>query len=224
VSTLLLRLEGPMQSWGTQSRFRDRDTGREPSKSGVIGLLCAALGRARSAPLGDLATLRMGVRVDREGTVSMDYHTSGAASPNDDLYGEKERAIISQRHYLADASFLVGLEGEDRLLRELLAALQWPRWQIYLGRKAFLPSKSLLLSDEPPVGPGLREEPLEMSLRTWPWMPDGSWRRDPPARLRLVLDAAPGSTMEIRNDVPISFEDRLFSLRNVTTKWVEVPR
>jgi len=42
--TLLLRLVGPMQSWGTTSRFDQRDTGKEPSKSGVIGLVAAALG------------------------------------------------------------------------------------------------------------------------------------------------------------------------------------
>ena len=37
MSTLLLRLAGPMQSWGTDSKFDVRRTGREPSKSGVIG-------------------------------------------------------------------------------------------------------------------------------------------------------------------------------------------
>ena len=69
MTTLLLRLEGPMQSWGTQSRFRDRDTGLEPSKSGVIGLLCAALGRLREEPVGDLTGLRFGVRADKPGTL-----------------------------------------------------------------------------------------------------------------------------------------------------------
>ncbi|MCC6935346.1 MAG: CRISPR-associated protein Cas5, partial [Thermomicrobiales bacterium] len=29
-ATLLLRLTGPMQAWGTQSRFTHRDTGLEP--------------------------------------------------------------------------------------------------------------------------------------------------------------------------------------------------
>src|SRR5258706_11213757 len=77
MSTLLLRLAAPMQSWGTQSRFVVRDTGLEPSKSGVIGLLCAALGRPREAPMEDLARLRMGVRVDREGVMQTDYHTAG---------------------------------------------------------------------------------------------------------------------------------------------------
>lgn len=43
MSTLLLRLAGPMQSWGTDSKFDVRRTGREPSKSGVIGLVAAAL-------------------------------------------------------------------------------------------------------------------------------------------------------------------------------------
>ena len=65
MATLLLRLQGPMQAWGVQSRFGVRDTGREPSKSGLIGLLCAALGREREAPLDDLASLNMGVRIDK---------------------------------------------------------------------------------------------------------------------------------------------------------------
>ena len=76
VHTLLFRLAGPMQSWGVQSRFTVRDTGLEPSKSGVIGLVCAALGRARNQPVDDLAALRMGVRVDREGKLAKDYHTA----------------------------------------------------------------------------------------------------------------------------------------------------
>ena len=44
MNTLLLRLAGPMQSWGTQSRFFTRDTGLEPSKSGVIGPALRRLG------------------------------------------------------------------------------------------------------------------------------------------------------------------------------------
>ena len=47
MSTLLLRLAGPMQSWGTDSKFDVRRTQREPSKSGVIGLVAAALGIPR---------------------------------------------------------------------------------------------------------------------------------------------------------------------------------
>src|ERR1035437_2121086 len=76
MATLLIRLQGSMQSWGTTSRFDERDTQLEPSKSGVLGLICAALGRDRKEPLADLATLHMGVRVDREGTPMRDYQTA----------------------------------------------------------------------------------------------------------------------------------------------------
>jgi CRISPR system Cascade subunit CasD len=64
---LLIPCVGPMQSWGTRSRFQERDTEREPSKSGLIGLICAALGRDRNETVEDLAALKMAVRVDREG-------------------------------------------------------------------------------------------------------------------------------------------------------------
>lgn len=76
MATLLLRLQGPMQSWGTTSRFDERDTQLEPSKSGVLGLVCAALGRDRHEPVDDLAVLRMGVRVDQEGVPMRDYQTA----------------------------------------------------------------------------------------------------------------------------------------------------
>jgi len=51
MNTLLLRLAGSMQSRGVQSRFTIRDTGLEPSKSGVVGLLCKALGRGPDEPV-----------------------------------------------------------------------------------------------------------------------------------------------------------------------------
>ena len=76
MTVLLMRLAGPMQSWGTQSRFTNRDTGLEPSRSGVVGLLCAALGRSRDQSLDIFRPLRMAVRVDREGRLMRDYQTA----------------------------------------------------------------------------------------------------------------------------------------------------
>ena len=103
--TLLLRLQGPLQSWGTTSRFDERDTQLEPSKSGVLGLVCAALGRDRCEPVDDLAALIMGVRVDREGVVLRDYQTAtgilNAAGKVD-----MNRTVVSPRYYLSDAAFL----------------------------------------------------------------------------------------------------------------------
>ena len=67
MSTLLLRLAGPLQSWGDSSRFTRRETRAEPTKSGVLGLLAAAQGRRRTDPILDLAALRFGVRIDQPG-------------------------------------------------------------------------------------------------------------------------------------------------------------
>lgn len=74
MSTLLLRLAGPMQAWGTESQFEIRKTNREPTKSGIIGLLAAAMGLRRDEPLDQLMQLHFGVRVDREGVLLRDFH------------------------------------------------------------------------------------------------------------------------------------------------------
>ncbi len=77
---LFLRLEGPLQSWGDTAQWSVRRTRAEPSKSGVIGLIGAALGYGPD-PEGDAEIarlgreLRLGIRVDRPGSVLRDYHT-----------------------------------------------------------------------------------------------------------------------------------------------------
>lgn len=182
MSVLLLRLAGPMQSWGVQSRFSMRDTRMEPSKSGVIGLLCAALGRPRHEPVADLAALPMGVRVDREGSLARDFHTALEVIKAD---GSRPDTVISQRYYLADADFLVGFEGPYEFLAKLHLALDSPVWPLSLGRKAFVPGEPIYLAD------GLRNEMgLTEAIRAYPWRPrcDGD---PPPQRIRLILETEP---------------------------------
>lgn len=227
MSTLLLQFIGPMQSWGSQSRFSNRDTGLEPTKSGVIGLLCAALGRPRDADLSDLAALPMGVRVDREGTMRSDYHTAGAGYGVARPDGSLQRAVLSTRYYLADAVFLVGLEGERALLEGLQFALQRPRWQLFLGRKAFVPGAPVHLPN------GLRDESLGEALTTYRWLGHAaSWER--PEALRLVIDTditlpvglADTSTLDVietRLDIPRSFAERRFAARSVRTLSIPMP-
>jgi CRISPR system Cascade subunit CasD len=43
---LLLWLQAPLQSWGHDSKFGRRDTLDFPTKSGVLGLICCAMGKA----------------------------------------------------------------------------------------------------------------------------------------------------------------------------------
>jgi CRISPR system Cascade subunit CasD len=216
MNTLLLRLAGPMQSWGVQSRFTVRDTGLEPSKSGVVGLLCAALGRRRHEPVADLAALTMGVRVDQEGTMARDYHTAGKGGILK-ASGKVERKtlVVSTRYYLADARFLIGLEGNDMaLLTQIHNALRDPHWPLYLGRKAFVPGEPVWLPD------GLQSG-AEMGtvLETYPWL--GPEHAQPPDQVRLVLEDPGGS--EVRPDQPLSFAERSFAPRRVSTTFIPAP-
>ena len=217
MSTLLLRLAGPMQSWGVQSRFTVRDTGLEPSKSGVVGLLCAALGRHRHEPVADLAALTMGVRVDQEGTMARDYHTAGKGGILK-ASGKVERKtlVVSTRYYLSDARFLVGLEGDALdLLAKLHTALRDPHWLLYLGRKAFVPGEPVWLPD------GLRpDRNLMESLRTYSWL--GPEDQKPEEQLRVVLED-PNEGTEVRPDQPLSFAERRFAPRQVSTKFIPAP-
>lgn len=212
--TLLLRLSAPMQSWGTSSRFDERDSQLEPSKSGVLGLICAALGRDRTADVADLASLRMGVRVDREGHLMRDYQTAtgvltAAGKP------DPGRTVVSPRYFLADAAFLIGLEGDDgALLRSVHDALRTPVWPLYLGRKCFPPGDPVWVAD------GLQEQCLRESLSCWPRIAPA----EPGAvkMLRMLIEAE--SSGALRLDQPAApFSERQFGPRYVTTEVIDVP-
>ena len=208
MTTLLMQLVAPMQSWGVQSNFGHRDTGLEPSKSGVIGLVCAALGRDRSEPIDDLATLRMGVRVDRAGTLKVDYHTAQDVMKAD---GGRKDTELSRRYYLSDAAFLVGLEGDATVLRAVHAALLNPHWMLFLGRKAFVPSRPIGLRD------GLSENGLQNALQSRSPLcaPDSK-------AMRFVIEDEDGES--VRPDQPVSFAlgARSFRSRRVHTLFAAI--
>lgn len=142
MATLLLRLAAPLQAWGADSKFETRKTGREPTKSGVIGLLAAALGLRRDEheALLRLTGLRFGVRVEREGQLLVDYHTAKTQ--------DEKTSYVTYRHYLQDAVFLAGIESTDTaLLQQLQQALQ-AEPPLCPGRQ------SRILLDADPLEPG----------------------------------------------------------------------
>lgn len=219
MSVLLLRCAGPLQSWGTRSRFSERDTEREPSKSGIIGLLCAALGWGRDTPpdrLAALSAMLMGVRVDREGIVLRDFHTAQNVLR---AGGGTQDTVISNRYYLQDAAFLVGLEGEDSLLATLDAALAAPVWPLYLGRRSCPPGAPVRLIA--PLGHQSGVS-LEEALSAYPSLAA-------PARgqthLRFVWEKPFGQGVEKRQDTPLCFQSdaRRFEVREVTQELRPLP-
>lgn len=205
--TLLLRLEGPMQSWGYRSRFDYRDTALEPTRSGVIGLICAAMGIARGEDISRFDAIRMGVRVDEEGQPERDYHTAGGDRHEPREYGVIKAdgsgvdSVVSYRDYFADASFTVGLQSENKdLLEDIAKCLRNPAWFLFLGRKAF-PLAA------PPLGPG--DRPKAGTLEEHLLSGDSD--------KRVVLETPDGERTQ--HDWPLCFRERRFKPRAIGTRF-----
>ncbi|MCX4963254.1 type I-E CRISPR-associated protein Cas5/CasD [Streptomyces sp. NBC_00654] len=219
MSVLLLRLAGPLQSWGSAARFTRRTTENAPTKSGIIGLLAAAQGRGRDADLADLAALEFGVRIDQPGTRLRDFQTAH--------HGDTDKAMpLSERFYLADAVFVAGVSGEAALMQRLYEALLEPVFLPYLGRRSCPPAQPI------PIGEPLASS-LEQALRDAEWEAS-DWYKDRLAatcrpdgeELGLHLDCPPGQEPDITlRDLPLSFDprNRRYALRGVHSRTVPRP-
>ena len=222
---LLLRLEGPLQSWGLRSRWDVRDTAGEPTKSGVIGLVGAALGYGRGDPrLEQLdAALRLGVRIERPGRRLVDFQTVTGILPTAEG-GTKGTAaepstIVSLREYLQDAAFLVVLDGPPETLRVCAQALQNPRWPLFLGRKGC-----------PPIRPVFEDltasyDDVVSALQRHPWDWEGRselQQTETPAMLQCSLEDPTGQSL--RADAIRVNRSRMYAMRNVRTFAVSRPQ
>lgn len=186
MATLLLRLAAPLQAWGSDSKFNIRMTEREPTKSGVIGMIASAMGIQRNddpEKLRPMTDLRFGVRVEREGKLLRDFH----------MVHEKKASHVTERYYLSDAVFLAALEDDDTELLECIAdALRNPVYPLYLGRRSCPPTLPIVI--------GIRDGELKEVLKAEPDLIAPDDRR--PSK-RLICDSDNGGT--IVQDVPLSF-------------------
>ncbi|WP_017569814.1 type I-E CRISPR-associated protein Cas5/CasD [Nocardiopsis halotolerans] len=218
MSVLPLVLAGPLQSWGSASRFARRGTEHAPTKSGVLGLLAAAQGRDRAADLSDLAALRFGVRVDQPGARVRDYQTAkhlvtGTSMP------------VSERFYLSDAVFVAAVEGEEDLVAELYRAVRAPVYLPYLGRRSCPPARPVDLGEpvDGSVEDVLEGQPWQASRR---WQRQRRWREEAEVELSTLVDAAPGERRaDSLRDLPLSFDPvhRRYGLRSVSSGQVRIP-
>lgn len=214
MSVLMLRLAGPLQSWGAASRFTRRATEEAPTKSGLIGLLAAAEGRRRSDPIEDLVGLHLAVRVDQRGTLLRDFHTahhqvSGSSMP------------LTERFYWADAVFTAFLGGPRPLLEGLAEALADPAYPLYLGRRSCVPEGRVVL--------GVEDVPVAEAVISCPWQAGHSGRRQsrnqPTVRVAVQADSAVYPDLppyRELDDVPASFnpEHRQYRSRMVVSTHV----
>jgi CRISPR system Cascade subunit CasD len=197
-----------------ESRFDERATGTEPTRSGVIGLLAAAVGLSRIGPIGRLAELRMGVRVDRPGVLLRDFQTvqwleetsSVRGGKVDGIQRTRQPAPAAARFYLADAAFTVALEHADRtFLIDLAHAVLRPRFILSLGRRTCLPAEPLVTATTE-GGPLITDEPMEAALLHAP-VRAGDNRRFrfvvETGTLGEVSDLGRPLLLETRYDVPV---------------------
>ncbi len=206
---LVLYLDGPMQAWGYQSRFNRRTSLPYPTKSGMLGILCAALGVPKSDvdKLRKLAALNMEVLSLHLSSRWIDYHTVGGGyepgSPNIPRIASGSRAkdaAITYREYLADAKFGVLLTGDNNLLEQCDLALRNPKWGLWLGRKACIPTS--------PIAQGIFPT-REDAIRHLEQISNGKIRR------RITDVEGFGEGTDTLPDLPLNFATREFSMRRV---------
>lgn len=231
MTVLLLKLAGPLQSWGSGSRFTERGTQHEPTKSGAIGLLAAALGRRRTDPVDDLASLKFGVRIDQPGSFEEDFQTEHKRVWDKDrarwVVDASKSLPLTRRHYLADAVFVAAFEGDSELLHVCAEALDSPVFPLFLGRRSCPPACRVLLGiseDETLLG-ALKNHPWEASRRY-----QASWKQRDKEFVDLevlydgCLSTVGGGYDVVQRDVPVSFsqEHRRYSFRTVSHATVSV--
>lgn len=216
MNTIVIRLDGPLQSWGDASVFTYRASLDHPTKSGVIGIISAALGRDRDHDPTDLAACDFAVRIDQPGPLLTDYHTAGTSGwINCDGAVTTGEPKISEREYLQDAVFTAALTVADHILAEQIAeALQSPVWPLYLGRKSCPPSAPLYIHTDTTA-----DTPFD-ALSTVAYQ---GHRKHPPATLIIVHSDPNGP--ETLTDQPVSYGNltRSYLPRTVTRTPVPTP-
>lgn len=145
---LVFRLAGVLAAFGQPAIGERRPVWDTPSKSGVLGLVAAAMGlrrddRQRLHALQE--QLGYGVRLDGVGWPARDFQTaqvprgSGFSTRRHELLAPDLSTVPSDRRYQADVSFTVALwnrTADAADLNAISAALKQPHFVLYLGRKS----------------------------------------------------------------------------------------
>ncbi|MFF0746391.1 type I-E CRISPR-associated protein Cas5/CasD [Streptomyces sp. NPDC004111] len=226
----LLRLAGPLSSWGLHAAFHDRDTAPHPTRSALIGMLAAASGLPREhalAPHHDLPgtptfqDLHFTVRTDRPGNLYTDFHTVGGGRPREQQLATSSGAprppaaatLVSHRHYLADAAFTVAMTGPRPLLERIAHHLEHPHWAPYLGRRSCPPTEPLVLATHHPnpVHALLHETPLT------PAYPPRQGQTTVPVTFHWD-QPPPGGAADAEHELPDAPQDFTTTRRRYTTR------
>ncbi len=145
---LILKLQGPLQSWGSHTYEDYRPSNGFPTRSAVLGMLAACMGIDRADQKGQMAlsnSLVVAVRQDdgkgENQTLPVvrltDFHTVEKARKVDGK--ENKNPVVSRREYLCDASFTVGITTTDSAgysHDQIEKKLKSPAYTPFLGRRS----------------------------------------------------------------------------------------
>lgn len=199
VETLPLHLYGPLQSWGGPGAQDVRLSADMPSKSGLVGIMAAALGRVHGSDNSDLCGLELAVRTDRRGTRMVDFHT---------LPQKGDNTYQTWREYHQWAGFTAFVSGDEDLLCRVRDALRNPRWDLTLGRRNCHPATS--------IGGELLGVGIDEAITGY-W-PSYATRK---STHMVERDARKGESWLLVGDEPLG--DRRFAMRPVTRFVVASP-
>lgn len=163
---LALYLDGPLQSWGYQSLFDRRTTLSYPTRSGIIGMICAAMGvdRTDTDALNQFRRVPLKIYTFQQEGRLTDFHTVGGGYDTQEQQqnvvrtaeGKTGRTVVTHRDFLQGAKFAAILGGRKELLEKFERALRNPRWGIWMGRKCCIPAspvcQGLFVSEKDALG------------------------------------------------------------------------
>lgn len=150
------------------------------------------------------------------GVLSAEVDSKGRIKVKVNASTKEPETDVSERHYLADASFLAALQGPPELIERLAAAVQAPAWPCYLGRKACVPAARIF--------DGLGQyDTLREALAVAPFSPRvlEGWegREGRPVALRLLVEVGPGEGNRQYDNLGTPSR-RVFRPRYVREEWL----
>lgn len=144
--TFVIKIESFFQTWSDSTKYKNMETRRFPTRSGITGILLACLGVQRKNSINaieSINSLSMAVREDRRGQIFEDVQTAHPPFNRADGNIEKNNHNLTFRNIIADASYHAAISGPEAIIDELIKAVKNPIFKPFLGKKAFVPTCSM---------------------------------------------------------------------------------
>lgn len=157
--TLTFTLTAPTMRFSAQQTYNNKPTLPYPTKSSIVGLVAASLGRRRGENIDDLANMRMGVAVLNKPHTFIDFQTMGYANMT-----QTTRMPIQRKQYLSDCKFQIALESDNESLLESIArSFTNPAFPLFCGARDCIVTEPISGT----INEGTIEDNIERGIETY---------------------------------------------------------